>query len=158
MMGNSDGEYKLINISDTVMIESLGLDDSINFLEDDLCLQIRICRISGSVDKVLTNVEGAINYNRLISRDWYKEVFHKLQVDIKDLKIDAIPGDSMLAVYRTYSKYLTGDVDLLVSDASEARHRLECFQKQAIQNSNNKLSKQILQRISSNKFFKKFIN
>lgn len=158
MMGNRDGEYKLINISDTVMIESLGLDDSINFLEDDLCLQIRICRISGSVDKVLTNVEGAINYNRLISRDWYKEVFHKLQVDIKDLKIDAIPGDSMLAVYRTYSKYLTGDVDLLVSDESEARSRLERFQKQAIQNSNNKLSKQILQRISSNKFFKKFIN
>ena len=127
MMGNRDGEYKLINISDTVMIESLGLDDSINFLEDDLCLQIRICRISGSVDKVLTNVEGAINYNRLISRDWYKEVFHKLQVDIKGLKIDAIPGDSMLAVYRTYSKYLTGDVDLLVSDESEARRRLECF-------------------------------
>lgn len=158
MMGNRDGEYKLINISDTVMIESLGLDDSINFLDDDLCLQIRICRISGSVDKVLTNVEGAINYNRLISRDWYKEVFHKLQVDIKDLKIDAIPGDSMLAVYRTYSKYLTGDVDLLVSDESEARRRLECFQKQAIQNSNNKLSKQILQRISSNKFLKKFIN
>lgn len=158
MTNNKDGEYKLINSIDTVMMENLGIDDIINFIEDDLCLQIRICRVSGSVDKVLTNLEGAINYNRLISRDWYKEVFHDLQVNIRDLKIDLIPEDSMLAVYRAYSKHLIDNVDLLVSDESEARRRLESFQKKALQGSNDNLSKQPLRRFRENRFFKRLIS
>lgn len=73
--------------------------------------QIRIDRVTGSVENIVTSLRGVKKYKDLITSDWYREAFgldneeSKLRTNIKDVRIDKIPNKFIVSVYFSYLNY-----------------------------------------------------
>lgn len=115
---NNEGKFERIPV------------EGIEFVEDDFCLQNRVCRITGKVVKEMASVSDALAYCRLIREGWYYEVFISkgIKVDLVDLKIDLIPDNRILGVYKTYAYYL--NIENTVDNSTEARLELTRLQEE----------------------------
>lgn len=73
--------------------------------------QVRIDRVTGQVEHIITSPRGAHKYESLVTSAWYKEAFgldkepNKLRVGIKEVNIDKIPDDFIVSVYYCYLNY-----------------------------------------------------
>ena len=106
--------------------------------------QIRVDRVTGEIEHIITSDRGEQKYRDLVTSRWYVEAFgldkepNKLRVNIKEVDIDKIPDKFIVSVYYCYLNYYdcityndtAGMLDKRVeSDQRKARHLFKELQE-----------------------------
>ena len=88
-----------------------GKSQQVIMYDCNLYEQVRVDRVTGNAENIVTSLRGARKYKELIESSWYKEAFrlgdkiNNLRVHIKDVCIDKIPDKFIVSVYFSYLNY-----------------------------------------------------